>query len=109
MIYISGLNIPKPTIWQRYDTSIIQSHSSLQILSKRINKDLFNLTNWLKANKLSVNIKKMTLVLFRPKKLKLDHSFKFKIYGKRLIPIYSVKYLRVLLDEHSLGRSKFTN
>ena len=78
----------------------MQSHSSLQILSKRINKDLSNLSNWLKTNKLSLNIKKTKLVLFRPKKLKLDHSFKFKIDGKRLILIHSVKYLGVLLDEH---------
>ena len=34
------------------DTSIMQSHSSLQILSKRINKDLSNLSNWLKAKKI---------------------------------------------------------
>ena len=40
------------------------------------------------------------VVLFRPKKLKLDHSFKFKMDDKRLIPIHSVKYLGVLLDEH---------
>ena len=73
------------------DTSIMQSHSSLQILSKRINKDLSNLSNWLKTNKLSLNIKKTELVLFRTKKLKLDHSFKFKMDGKRLIPINSVK------------------
>ena len=78
------------------DTSIIQSHSSLQILSKRINKDLSNLSNWLKTNKLSLNIKKTKLVLFRPKKLKLDHSFEFKIDGKILIPIHLVKYLGVL-------------
>ena len=82
------------------DTSILQSHSSLQILSKQINKDLFNLSNWLKANKLSLNIKKTELALFRPKKLKSDHIFKFKMDGKRLIPIHSVKYFRVLLDEH---------
>ena len=43
------------------DTSIIQSHSSLQILSKGINKDLSNLSNWLKTNKSSLNN-----VLFRP-------------------------------------------
>ena len=30
------------------DTSIMQSHSSLQILSKRIDKDLSDLSNWLK-------------------------------------------------------------
>ena len=40
------------------------------------------------------------LLLFRPNKLKLDHSFKFMIDGKRLIPIHSMKYLGVLLDEH---------
>ena len=75
----------------------MQSHSSLQILSKRINKDLSNLA---KTNKLSLHIKKTELVLLKPKKLKLDHSFKFQIDGKRLIPIHSVKYLGVLLDEH---------
>ena len=80
------------------DTSIIQSHSSLN--KQRINNDLSNLSNWLKANKLSLNIKKTELVLFRSKKLKLDHSFKFKIDGKRIISIHSLKYLGVLLDEH---------
>ena len=65
----------------------MQSYSSLQILSKLLKKDLSNLSNWLKTNKLSLNIKKTKLVLFRPKKLKLDHSFKFKTDGKRLIPI----------------------
>ena len=55
------------------DTSIIQSHSSLQILSKHVNKDLSNLSNWLETNKLSLNFKKTELVLFRLKKLKLDH------------------------------------
>ena len=43
---------------------------------------------------------KKKAILFRPKKLKLDHSFKFKTDGKRLTPIHSVKYLGVLLDEH---------
>ena len=82
------------------DTRITQSHSSPQILSKQINKDLSNLSNRLKANKLSLNIKKTKLALFRPRKLKLDHSFKFKIDDKRLIPIHLVKYLGVLLDQH---------
>ena len=82
------------------DTSIMQSHSSLQILSKSINKDLSNLSNWLKTNKLSLNIKKTKLALFRPKKLKLDHSFKFMKDDKKLIPIHWVKYLQVLFGEH---------
>ena len=52
------------------DTSVILSSTSLEILSKRINKDLFNLSNWLKANKLSLNVKKTELVIFRSRKLK---------------------------------------
>ena len=33
------------------DTSVLLSSTSLEILFKPINKDLFNLSNWLKAKK----------------------------------------------------------
>ena len=39
-------------------------------------------------------------MIFRSRKLKIDHSFKFKLDDKRLSPTKSVKYLAVLLDEH---------
>ena len=84
------------------DTSIIQSNPSLERLSKQVNKDLSNLSNWLRANKLSLNVKKTELAIFRPRKLKIDHSFKFKLDGKRLVPTDSVKYLGALIDEHLL-------
>ena len=45
------------------NTSVILSSTFLEILSKRINKDLFNLPNWLKANKLILNVKKTELVM----------------------------------------------
>ena len=47
-------------------------------------------------------MKKTELVIFRPRKLKIDHSFKFKLDGKRLVATHSVKYLGVLIDEHLL-------
>ena len=77
------------------DTSIITSSTSLEILPKRIIKDLFNLSNWLKANKLNLNVKKTELVIFRSRKVKIDNSFKLKLDGKRLVPTKSVKYLSV--------------
>ena len=40
------------------DTSIIQSKPSLERLSKQVNNDLSNLSNWLRTNKLSLNVKK---------------------------------------------------
>ena len=79
------------------DTSVILFSISVEILSKRINKDLFNFSNWLKANKLSLNVKKTELVIFRSRKLKIDNSFEFKLDGKRPVPNKSVKYLGVLL------------
>ena len=81
-------------------TMIIQSNPLLDRLSKQVNRDLSHLSNWLRANKLSFNVKKTELIIFRPRKLKIDHSFKFKLDGKRLVPTHCVKYLGLLIDEH---------
>ena len=78
------------------------AHHLKDYRNKYIKKDLSNLPNWLRTNKLSLNKKKTELVIFRPRKLKIDHSFKFKLDGKRLVPTHSVKYLGVLIDEHLL-------
>ena len=58
------------------------------------------ISQWLKTNKLSLNVKKTELLIFRQKKKSLDHSVKFKLNGKRLFPTSSVKYLGVILDQH---------
>ena len=103
LIYINDLH-KSIRFSKRYhfadDTSIIQSNPSLKRLSKQVNKGLSNLLNWLRANELSLNVRKTELVIFRPRKLKIDHSFKFKLDGKRLVPTHSIKYLGVLIDEH---------
>ena len=52
-----------------------------------MNQDLKNLSRWLKANKLSLNVKKTELIIFHPKNTKLGCSVKFKLIGKRLNPI----------------------
>ena len=67
-----------------------------------MNQDLKNILQWLKENKLSLNVKKAELIIFHPKNTKLDFSIKSKISGRRLTPISTVKYLGILLDEHLL-------
>ena len=47
-------------------------------------------------------MRRKQLVIFRPRKLKIDHSFKFKLDGKRLVP-------RVLIDEHLLWNKQVEN
>ena len=58
------------------------------------------ISQWLKANRLSLNVKKTELIIFRHKKKLLDHSVKFKFNGKRLLPTSSIKYLGVFLNEY---------
>ena len=67
-----------------------------------MNQYLKNLLEWLKANNLSLNVKKTELIIFHPKYTKLDNGVKFKINGRRPTPIKTVKYLEILLDEHLL-------
>ena len=43
------------------DTSILRSNLWLERLTKQVNKDLSKLSNWLRANRLSLNVKKTEL------------------------------------------------
>ena len=60
------------------------SGESLEVLAKKLNQDLKSLSQWLKANKLSLNVKKTELIIFRQKAAKIDYSIKFKLDGTRL-------------------------
>ena len=82
------------------DINIMQSNKSLEVLAEQLNKDLLNLSYWIKPNKLDLNVKKTEIIIFFPNNLKLVTSFKFNLQGERLIPTQLVKHLGVLLDEH---------
>ena len=56
-----------------------------------LNKDLKNLTNWLNANKISLNVDKTEMIIFRPTKQSLDCQLKLKLNRKRLHQTSSVK------------------
>ena len=74
----------------------------VELLAKKMDQDLKNLSQWLWASKLSLNVKKTELIIFHPKNTKQDYGVKFKLNGRRLTPISTVKYLEILLDEHLL-------
>ena len=80
-------------------TSIIQSNPLLERLWKQVNKDLSNLSNWLRTNEVSTWRKQNLLSLDLENKKNLNY---FKLDGKRLVPTHSVKYVGVLTDQHLL-------
>ena len=49
------------------DTNLFFSHNDIQTLTHIINSELLGLSDWFKANKLSLNVKKSNYLIFKPK------------------------------------------
>ena len=62
-----------------------------------------NLSVWLNANKISVNVQKTKLVIFKQTRKILDHKIKIKLNRKRVYPTPSVKYLGGKIDENLIS------
>ena len=65
-----------------------------------MNTDLRSLCEWLRANKLSLNVEKTELLIFRPPNRLPNHKYKLKLDGKHLQEKDSVKYLGIHIDKH---------
>ena len=58
------------------------------------------LTVWLSANKVSLNVEKTELLIFKHQRKKLDTDIKIKRNRKRLYPSQSVGYLGIKTDRN---------
>ena len=75
------------------DTNLFHTSQSAKNLNKLVNGDMKHLNNWLSANKISLNVEKTELVIFKsPRKVLLDET-KIKLSGKSLYPSNSSKPL----------------
>ena len=74
--------------------------NSTKKLNKLINIDLKNLSNWLNANKISLNVKKTETIIFKSRRKNYEGVIKLKLYKQRLHPTNNVKYLRIKIDEN---------
>ena len=81
------------------DTNLLHTNKSVKNLNKLVNHGMKQLNNWLSANKISLNVKKSELVIFKPPRKVLSDEIKIKLTGKRLYPSNSVKYLGVRIDK----------
>ena len=53
------------------DTNVLYTSTSLKHINNKINQDLKNIVEWLRANKISLNAGKTQLVIFRSKNKKI--------------------------------------
>ena len=82
------------------DTNLLHFSKSTTKLNKYVNLDMKNLTDWLNANKISLNVQKTELVIFKHQRKKLDCEVKIKLNRKQLYPTDSVKYLGIRIDKN---------
>ena len=106
LIYINDLNKALKFCKVHHfadDTNLLHFSKSIYRLNKYVNLDLKNLTYWLNTNRISLNVKKTDLVIFKHQRKKLDGPIKIKLNRKRLYPSKSVKYLGIVKIDENLN------
>ena len=102
LIYINDLNTAIKHCKVHHfadDTNLLHINDSIKKLNKAVNSNLRNLTDQLNIDKISLNVSKTELVLFKLKMKKLDFDLKLKLNGQIVYPIKSIEYLGIKIDE----------
>ena len=79
------------------DTTIYLSSDKIETMYQIMNDELLNLTDWFKANKLSLNVSKTNYVLFNRRKSKYEG--KIMIGGEIIERVNCFKFLGIFIDE----------
>ena len=112
LIYINDLNCAIRYCSVHHfadDTNLLNYSNSVKRMNKQVNQALKNLTNWLNANKISLNVSKAEVVLFKSSRKLLDVSLNLKPEGKRLYPTNSVKYIGINIDGNLTSKQQISD
>jgi hypothetical protein len=82
------------------DTNIFLSHPNLDTLTNMFNTELNKVSDWFKANKLSLNVSKTNYIHFSSTKKKKIHpsKIKIKIDNTEIKSVDNTKFLGVVID-----------
>ena len=65
------------------DTNLLNADKNLKSLEKMVNNELVRVSDWLNANKLTLNAKKSNFVIFLPHQHKMDHLVNILMFDIR--------------------------
>ena len=74
------------------DTNIFYQHKDINVLIETLNNELKKVNLWLQANKLSLNIKKTHVIIFKTRRNKIDNII-VKINDTEIKQVESTKFL----------------
>ena len=104
LLYINDLQFAlKDSIASHFadDTCILYASNKSKSIETVLNCDLKLASDWLNANRISLNIDKSKLLIFKSKQRKFNKdSISIKLGGVKLIPTDNVKYLGLHLDQN---------
>ena len=80
------------------DTSLYYSTKNIKNLEKNINNELSSISDWLSANRLSLNVGKSKLLYYTNKNRQPLKSITIKINNETLKEVTDAKYLGVYMD-----------
>ena len=82
------------------DTNVFYSDSCITTLVETMQNEMNKIINWLNANKLSINVSKTKLIVFKSKNKKLNYQdIVIKIQDKKIERVSETKFLGVVIDE----------
>ena len=82
------------------DTNLFYSNRSLTELEAVVNNNLKFVSNWLMANKLSLNVDKTNFIIFHPPQKLTSHVVKLLIANREIKQEKFIKYLGLFIDSH---------
>ena len=90
------------------DTNLFYSHHQIKVLFETVNAELQKISQWFRANKLSLNVKKTNYTLFH--KCSLKDKMSLKLPELKPDHKYPTKFAQFnySLRKHSLSSSKFS-
>ena len=98
LIFINDISMctskGEPTLFAD-DSSLLYSNSSIEQLENDINSDLIKISDWLIANKLTLNVDKSNYIVFKQVN---DCKLDINLNGTPLLQKEFVKYLGLLID-----------
>ena len=103
LLYINDLaNVSKllTVILFADDSNIFYSHNDPTILTRVLKEETEKLSEWFKANKLSLNLDKRKYMLFKPKQKKARLNINLFINNHDITQVSEIVFWGVVLDQH---------
>ena len=91
------------------DTSIFYADKDVNKLETTVNNELQNVSDWLIANKVTLNLTKSTFLFIPPSQKKLNRNVELKLNNEKLKEVKEAKYLGVLIDSKLKWKSHIQN